>query len=91
MAARMSACALMRFLDFILIDNKVLKRDSHSYVVANGISTTRQFHKSWKHNHSWAPTLFQRFTLKLHLKRTIWTQFYEIFFQLSIIWHLIRI
>ena len=45
---------------------------------------------SWKHNHSRATILFQSFTIKLHFKSTIWTQFYKIFFQLSIIWHFIQ-
>jgi len=33
-AARMSAWDFKRFLDFILIDKKVLNPDSHGYVVA---------------------------------------------------------
>jgi len=36
---RISACAFKRFLDFVLIDKRVLNPDSHRYVVANGMSS----------------------------------------------------
>jgi len=37
-ATSRSLCALMQFLDFILIDRRVLNPDSHRYVVANRMS-----------------------------------------------------
>ena len=38
-ATRMFACAFKRFLDFVLIDKRVLNPDSHRYVIANGACT----------------------------------------------------
>ena len=40
-AILMSAYGFRQFLDFALIDNEVLKLDSHKYTVQNGIRTPR--------------------------------------------------